>query len=75
MAEERVQKILAAAGYGSRRACEKMIDEGRVKVNGKIIHLGDQADASKDSITVDGKLIRKTIEKIYIALNKPKGYL
>lgn len=75
MAEERVQKILAAAGYGSRRACEKLIEAGRVKVNGRVIGLGDQADASKDSISVDGKLIRKTIEKIYIALNKPKGYL
>jgi 23S rRNA pseudouridine2605 synthase len=75
MAQERVQKILAAAGYGSRRACEKLIEAGRVKVNGKVIHLGDQADPTKDSISVDGKLIRKTIEKIYIALNKPKGYL
>ena len=75
MAAERVQKILAAAGYGSRRASEKMIEEGRVKVNGKIVQLGDKADASRDSITVDGKLIRKEIGKIYIALNKPKGYL
>jgi len=75
MAQERVQKVLAAAGYGSRRACEKLIEAGRVKVNGKVIHLGDQADPAKDSISVDGKLIRKTIEKIYIALNKPKGYL
>ena len=75
MAQERVQKVLAGAGYGSRRACEKLIEAGRVKVNGKVIHLGDQADPAKDSISVDGKLIRKTIEKIYIALNKPKGYL
>ena len=75
MAEERVQKILAAAGYGSRRACEKLIEAGRVKVNGKLIHLGDQADPSKETITVDGKLMRKPINKIYIALNKPKGYL
>ena len=75
MTIERVQKILAAAGYGSRRACEKLIEAGRVKVNGKIIGLGDQADSSSDSIAVDGKLIRKTIQKIYIALNKPKGYL
>ncbi len=75
MAQERVQKVLAAAGYGSRRACEKLIEAGRVKVNGKVIHLGDQADPTNDSISVDGKLIRKTIEKIYIALNKPKGYL
>ncbi len=75
MAVERVQKILAAAGYGSRRACEKLIEAGRVKVNGRVIGLGDQADAAQDSISVDGKMIRKAIEKIYIALNKPKGYL
>ena len=75
MVVERVQKILAAAGYGSRRACEKLIEAGRVKVNGRVIGLGDQADAAQDSISVDGKMIRKAIEKIYIALNKPKGYL
>ena len=56
--EERVQKIMASAGLGSRRACEKLIEEGRVKVNGKVIHLGDKADPAKDTITVDGKLIR-----------------
>ncbi|MFZ3151266.1 MAG: pseudouridine synthase [Anaerolineaceae bacterium] len=75
MAEERVQKILAAAGLGSRRACESIIENGRVRVNGKVIHLGDKADAETDSILVDGKLIRAQMKKIYIALNKPKGYL
>lgn len=75
MAEERVQKILAAAGFGSRRACELMIEGGRVKVNGRVIHLGDKADVEKDSISVDGKLLRGINKKIYIALNKPKGYL
>lgn len=75
MAEERVQKILAAAGLGSRRACESIIENGRVRVNGKVIHLGDKADAETDSIMVDGKLIRAQTKKIYIALNKPKGYL
>ncbi|HRZ58783.1 MAG TPA: pseudouridine synthase, partial [Candidatus Paceibacterota bacterium] len=48
---------------------------GRVKVNGKVIHLGDKADTSKDTISVDGKLLRVSAERIYIALNKPKGYL
>ncbi|MFZ3071492.1 MAG: pseudouridine synthase [Anaerolineaceae bacterium] len=75
MTEERVQKILAAAGFGSRRACETIIDAGRVKVNGKVIHLGDKADPENDSIMVDGKLVRSQQKKIYIALNKPKGYL
>lgn len=73
--EERVQKIMAFAGLGSRRACEKLIEAGRVKVNGKVIHLGDKADPAKDTISVDGKLLRVTAERIYIALNKPRGYL
>lgn len=75
MAEERVQKILAAAGFGSRRFCETMIEAGRVKVNGKVIHLGDKADAETDAITLDGRMIKTNIKKYYIALNKPKGYL
>ncbi|MGV7976018.1 MAG: pseudouridine synthase [Anaerolineaceae bacterium] len=75
MAEERVQKLLAAAGLGSRRACETFIEAGRVMVNGKVIHLGDKADPARDSISLDGKLLHLKQEKIYIALNKPKGYL
>jgi 23S rRNA pseudouridine2605 synthase len=75
MAEERVQKLLAAAGLGSRRACETLIEEGRVTVNGKFIYLGDKADPARDSIKVDGKPVRLAQERIYIALNKPKGYL
>jgi len=75
MAKERVQKLLAAAGIGSRRACEALIEAGRVKVNGQVIHLGDKADPDKDTIMVDGKVIRLPKQKIYIALNKPKGYL
>ncbi len=75
MAEERVQKLLAAAGIGSRRFCETLINDGRVKVNGRVIGLGDKADPQKDSIVLDGKLIRVSTKRIYIALNKPKGYL
>lgn len=75
MEEERVQKILAAAGYGSRRACEQLIADGRVKVNGTIIHLGDKAEAGKDDIRVDNRLIESAQKKIYIAVNKPRGYL
>ena len=72
--KERVQKILAQAGIASRRKCEEFIQEGRVKVNGKIIKLGDKADPSKDTILLDKKKIR--IEhKLYIVLNKPKGVL
>jgi 23S rRNA pseudouridine2605 synthase len=75
MAVERVQKILAAAGYGSRRSCETIIEAERVKVNGRIIHLGDKADPEKDDIRVDGKAVQKLEQKIYVALNKPRGYL
>ena len=72
MTSERVQKILAAAGYGSRRACEKLIEAGRVRVNGKVIKLGDKADQDQDKITLDGQLVK--VEKLrYILLNKPRG--
>lgn len=75
MSEERVQKIMSAAGVASRRASEQLIEEGRVTVNGKQIHLGDKADASRDRICVDGRVIKVDPKRIYIALHKPKGYL
>jgi 23S rRNA pseudouridine2605 synthase len=74
--EERIQKILARAGYGSRRKCEELIQYGQVKVNGKVVELGAKADPDKDTITVDGKKVK--IEEFnyrYIALNKPKNVL
>jgi 23S rRNA pseudouridine2605 synthase len=75
MDSERVQKILAQAGFGSRRECEKLISAGRVTVNGKKIKLGDKADGFKDTIQVDRKPIKMAHEKVYIALNKPRGIL
>ena len=54
---ERLQKILAQAGYGSRRACEDFISAGRVRVNGQLAELGQKADPAVDKITVDGKPI------------------
>jgi len=75
MTEERVQKLLAAAGYGSRRSCEQIIIDGRVRINGRVIHIGDKADPSRDEIRVDNKPISLMQKKIYIALNKPRGYL
>jgi 23S rRNA pseudouridine2605 synthase len=75
MTEDRVQKILSRAGYGSRRGCEKFIIDGRVTVNGKIISLGAKADSTKDDICLDGKSIGKAEKKVYIALNKPKNML
>lgn len=70
--QERVQKILAQAGIASRRKSEEFIAQGRVKVNGRTIKLGDQADKEKDIITLDDKKVQVE-QKIYLALNKPKG--
>ncbi len=73
--KERVQKLMAQANLGSRRACEEVIAQGRVRVNGKVIHLGDQADAQRDIIEVDGIKIAFPEQKLYIAFNKPKYVL
>jgi len=75
MVLERVQKILAKAGIASRREAEKIILEGRVTVNGKVIQLGAKADPEKDHIKVDGKRIPRPEPKITLVLNKPRGYL
>lgn len=75
MPEERVQKILAKAGYGSRRRCEEIIDAGRVRVNGLKINLGSKADLQKDQIQVDGRAIPKNNYLIYLAVYKPRGVL
>ena len=76
MEKERIQKILSRCGYGSRRACEKLITENHVKLNGKFAKLGDKGNLLEDLIEVDGKIIQKTShEKIYIALNKPRKVL
>jgi len=71
--EERVQKIIANAGYCSRRHAEELISKGKVLVNGKKIKLGDKADLEKDEIVVNDFHIEKT-KPIYIMLNKPKHY-
>ncbi len=73
--EERIQKILARAGYGSRRSCEEIISAGRVRVNGVTATLGDKADAGKDKISVDGKQLKAAEELVYIALYKPRGVI
>ncbi len=72
---ERLQKILAQAGYGSRRACEDFITAGRVRVNGQIASLGQKADLAVDKITVDGKPIAAAETLTYIALYKPRMIL
>lgn len=75
MAEERVQKILARVGYGSRRANEELISAGRVKINGKVAVLGSKADLQRDIIMVDNQAVAKEQAPVYIALNKPTGVL
>ena len=73
--EERLQKILAYAGYGSRRSCEDFILAGRVTVNGQVAHLGSKADIKTDQIKLDGKLIKPPDAYQYIAVYKPRGVL
>jgi 23S rRNA pseudouridine2605 synthase len=73
--EERLQKILAKAGFGSRRACEELITAARVTVNGSVAILGSKADPEKDQISLDGKPIKNPEPLVYIALNKPRGVI
>lgn len=74
--EERLQKILARAGYGSRRANEELIQAGRVRVNNQMAVLGTKADVETDTITVDGVSIGRALPQfIYIALHKPRNVL
>jgi 23S rRNA pseudouridine2605 synthase len=72
----RLNKFLALAGVASRREADKLISEGRVSVNGKIVDiLGTQVDGEKDRIELDGKRIKAPPSDIYLMLNKPPGYL
>ena len=72
---QRLQKVLASAGYGSRRACEDILRQGRVRVNGQQARLGDSADPARDNITVDGKRVHVTASHTYIALYKPTNVI
>jgi len=77
--EQRLQKLIAAAGVSSRRHAEELITSGKVTVNGKVItELGTRADPEHDHIKVNGRLLNPLLnrqEQIYVLLNKPKGYL
>ncbi len=74
MAEERLQKILAHAGVASRRKAEQLILEGRVAVNGTVVdRLGSKADLDRDHVKVDGRLLHRPKQLVYLALNKPDG--
>ena len=73
--KERLQKIIAAAGICSRRAAEELLRHGRVRVNGQPAALGDQADPESDTVTVDGQPLRRDTRRVYLMLNKPRGYV
>ena len=77
--KERLQKLIAQAGIASRRHAEELILAGQVSINGQIVReLGTKADPAEDHIKVRGKLINPSLakrEKLYVLLNKPKGYL
>ncbi len=73
---ERLQKVLANSGVASRRQCEILILEGKVKVNGKVVtELGTKVDVEKDVIEYNDLPINKQTKKVYILLNKPIGYV
>lgn len=70
---ERLQKSLARAGFGSRRACERLIEEGRVTIDGRVAELGNRVDPEAQVIEVDGVLAPTAPGKLYLLLNKPEG--
>ena len=71
--KQRLQKFMAECGVASRRAAEKLIAAGKVKINGKVAQIGAKIDPSSDKIVVNGKPLKQKEEKIYIKLNKPRG--
>ena len=73
--EERLQKIISRHGIASRRQAEKLLQEGRVRVNGNTAKLGDTADDREDVVEIDGVRLKKTPEKVVLMLNKPRGYV
>lgn len=73
--EERLQKLLSAAGVCSRRTAEGYIEAGRVTVNGETARLGAKADPDRDDIRLDGKSLPGRAELVYLLLNKPRGYV
>lgn len=73
--EERLQKFMARCGVASRRKCEEIITKGHVKVNGKLITELGYKVSNNDKVEVNGSLIKPEERKVYIALNKPEGYV
>src|SRR5881296_2236871 len=75
MVDERLQRALARAGFGSRRACEELIVRGGVRVNGRTATLGDKVDPAHDRVTLDGATVNLDPLVRYLKLNKPRGVL
>lgn len=71
----RINKFLAECGVASRRAADKMIIDGEVKINGRICSLGDEVNLDDDNVTVNGKTVSTVKKYDYYILNKPKGYV
>jgi 23S rRNA pseudouridine2605 synthase len=72
---ERLQKVLARAGLGSRRVCEELIADGRVTVNGEVALLGRRVDPAHDLVELDGVRVVVRDDLVYYLLNKPAGYV
>ncbi|MDQ3932372.1 MAG: S4 domain-containing protein, partial [Actinomycetota bacterium] len=70
---ERLQKVLAAAGFGSRRRCDELIAQGRVTVDGDVAELGQRVDPEAVEVRVDGERVNVNPELMYVVLNKPQG--
>lgn len=74
--KERLQKILAKAGIGSRRACEEFIRQGKVTVDGAVVNeMGCQVDPEQQAVAFEGKPVLMAEKKVYLLLNKPTGYV
>lgn len=71
----RLQKHLSACGVASRRKAEELIEQGKVKVNGRVASIGDKVDPKRDKVTVRGKNVVAVTQKVYIMVNKPRGYV
>ena len=73
--EQRLQKLIAAAGLCSRRRAEEWLEAGRVTVNGRAARVGDKADPERDDVRLDGTPLQRQARSVCILLNKPRGYV